>query len=77
MLSCREVAFVIPDEEWSLTQKFQLKFHLMICAKCRKLVKQFEVVEKGLTQLMNQAPVFSPELAHRIAQEYIAKSSHN
>lgn len=71
MLSCRDVAFIIPDEDWSTRQRFQLKLHMLICAKCRKLEKQLMVVEKGLMRIIDQAPTLPPELAHKIAQNYI------
>ena len=71
MLSCRDVAFIIPDEDWSARQKLQLKLHLLICSKCRKLDKQFKVVEKGLIQIIEQAPNLSSELAQKIAKNYL------
>lgn len=71
MLSCREIAFIIPDDDWSIKQRIELKVHLLMCSKCRKLVEQFKIVEHGLIRIIEQAPSLSPELAQKIAKNYI------
>ena len=73
MLSCREVAQIMPQEDWSFSQKLQFKMHLLYCSRCRALERQFHVVNVGLKQLLSKSPTFSPSLVEKSVQDYLRK----
>ena len=71
MLSCRQVADIIPAADWSFSQKVQLKLHLLYCSRCRALERQFQVLDQSLRRLLNEAPRFSPVLVEKSVQDYL------
>ena len=71
MLSCREVAQIVPTDDWSFGQRLQLHVHLLYCAKCRALQRQIQVVRAGLKFLVENAPAPDQALAQKIAQDYL------
>ena len=73
MLSCRDVPEVLTDPHLSFMQKFQLRFHLFICTRCRALKTQFEALNKNLHRYVNRAKPLDPKLAEKIVINYLTK----
>lgn len=71
MLSCRDVAEIVPTDDWSFGMKLKLHAHLLICTRCRALQRQFKVLDQQLARLVAQRPVLNQELAKRLADAYL------
>jgi|GEM_PF-4250949 len=74
MLTCREVPEVLLDPKLSFLQKLQLRFHLVICTRCRALKAQFESLQKNLHRYVNKSAPLDPKLSEKIVFNYLNKN---
>lgn len=72
MLNCREVADILPAEDWSFSQKLQLKGHLLICSKCRALRRQYEAIGLALRKLSLQTSPMPQKISEEIISQWLA-----
>lgn len=66
MRSCREISALVSqalDKKLSLTERFEISVHLMICSKCRNFRKQTLFIRKAAIRFadhLQNKPKYKP-----------------
>lgn len=80
MLTCREVtqrASLIVEGELPRNEKFAVRFHLLVCAQCRRLVANLRTLTRAVAlrgAQKNASPV-DEQLAQRIVAAMVDHAS--
>lgn len=77
MLKCRQIvdlAFISPESSISLTNRWQIKFHLLMCKTCNRYVKQLNFIQKtaGVIDRHCQDIVMPGDIRNRIKKNLAA-----
>lgn len=57
MITCKESTYLISKKQQdslSLTEKMQLRFHLMMCKYCRRFANQIDFISKAIVRLRSK-----------------------
>lgn len=76
MISCKDVAHLVSasrDEDLSVTNKLQVRLHLLICRGCRRFDRQMHTLRLAMRQLgrepgRNSTAELPDEVRERIRQ---------
>ncbi len=71
MLTCKQVPEKLLDPKLTFSQKVNLKFHLFICERCRRLENQFKLIQSGLKNIVKSHKPLDERLAKKIADDYL------
>lgn len=73
MLTCKQVPEKLLDPKLTFTQMVNLKFHLFICERCRRLETQFKLMQAGLKKIVKGQPAIDKKIAKKIAEDFLNK----
>ncbi|HEY9050329.1 MAG TPA: zf-HC2 domain-containing protein [Gammaproteobacteria bacterium] len=59
MMSCKHATSLMSqaqDRELKLSERMQLRFHLMMCTGCTNYNKQLHIISKAMKQIAHRKP---------------------